>query len=131
MPKKAGEKKTILLVEDDPFLHKVLKQRLEKETPYNIVVATDGDMALEKAAEIKPNLVLLDIILPKRSGFEVLGEMRKNADLKATPVVVLSNLGQQEDIAQMEKLGIKDYLVKADYSLSQMVEKIKEHAEAV
>lgn len=131
MPKKVNEKKTILLVEDDQFLHKVLKQRLEKETAYTVVVATDGEQAVEKVKALSPALILLDIILPKKSGFEVLAEIRKTPAFKKTPVVVLSNLGQQEDISQMEKLGIRDYLVKADYSLSQMVEKIKKHAEAV
>ncbi|MEK7105237.1 MAG: response regulator [Patescibacteria group bacterium] len=130
MPK-TDTKRTILLVEDDQFLQKVLKQRLEKEMPYTIVVASDGEEALQKVAELSPYLVLLDIIIPKKSGFEVLSELRKNPATKTLPVVVLSNLGQQEDIRQMQDLGIKDYLVKADYSLSEMVEKIKKHAEAI
>ncbi len=124
-------KKTILLVEDDAFLHKVLKQRLEKDTRFTIAVASDGEEAIEKIKALKPSLVLLDIILPKKSGFEVLTEVRAIPACKNLVVVVLSNLGQQEDRAQMEKLGVKDYLVKADYSLSEMVEKIKGYAEAI
>lgn len=131
MPKKTQVAQTILLVEDDQFLHKVLKQRLEKETPYRIIVALDGEEAVQKARDEKPSLMLLDLILPKKSGFEVLAELRSDAATKRMPVVVLSNLGQQEDIKQMEKLGIRDYLVKADYSLSQMIDKIKGHAVAV
>ena len=122
--------KKILLVEDDPFLHKVLKQRLEKETGYTVLVATDGEDAIRQIKEHKPTLVLLDLIIPKKNGFEVLEELRGMTGAKKLPVVVLSNLGQQEDLEQVKKLGVVDYMVKADFSLSQMVEKIKKHAES-
>lgn len=120
----------VLLVEDDPFLYKVLSQRLTKEG-VKVVVANDGEEAVKKAEEVNPKLMLLDLILPKKSGFEVLNEIRKKPKFKSLPVVVLSNLGQQEDIEQMEKLGIREYLVKADYSLSEMVAKVKEHLAAL
>jgi DNA-binding response OmpR family regulator len=120
----------ILLVEDDPFLYKVLSQRLRDEG-MKVTVATDGEAALADADRVKPELLLLDLILPKMSGFEVLGNLRKKAVFMKLPVVVLSNLGQQEDIDQIEKLGVREYLVKADYSLSEMVTKIKEHVAAV
>lgn len=123
-----AKKKTILLVEDDPFLYKVLKQRLEKDTIHKIIVATDGEAAVREAIANKPDLMLLDLILPKKNGFEVLAEIRKIPELKNMPVVVLSNLGQQEDIDQVKKLGVIDYMVKADHSLSQMVKKIEEFA---
>lgn len=116
----------VLLVEDDPFLYKVLSSRLADEG-VDVTVATDGEAAIAEVAKLKPSLVLLDLILPKRSGFEVLTEIRKGADTKKLPVVVLSNLGQQEDIDQIEKLGVREYLVKADYSLSEMVKKVKAH----
>jgi DNA-binding response OmpR family regulator len=125
MPK--GVQVDVLLVEDDPFLYKVLSQRLQKEN-VKVTVSTDGEAALRDVAAVKPRMILLDLILPKRSGFEVLHEIRNTQSaIKDTPVVVLSNLGQQEDIEQMEKLGIREYLVKADYSLSEMVSKVKEH----
>lgn len=114
----------ILLVEDDAMLHKVLSERLKQEGA-EVEVATNGEMALAKAQEFKPNLILLDIILPKKSGFEVLAELRDMSEFKKTPVLVLSNLGQDEDISRMKEMGVKDYLVKADYSLTEMVEKIK------
>jgi DNA-binding response OmpR family regulator len=120
----------VLLVEDDPFLYKVLSQRLYDEG-VDVTVATDGEDAVVQAFKLKPSLVLLDLILPKKSGFEVLSEIRKNPPTSNMPVVVLSNLGQQEDIDQIEKLGVREYLVKADYSLSEMVKKVKEHLAAL
>lgn len=122
----AKNKLKVLLVEDDPFLYKVLSQRLVDEG-VDVIVATDGNEAVILASKLKPSLVLLDLILPKKSGFEVLSEIRKNPPTSKTPVVVLSNLGQQEDVKQIEKLGVREYLIKADYSLSEMVKKIKEH----
>ena len=130
MSKKDKKNRTVLLVEDDPFLQKVLRQRLIDEG-VNVVVEGDGAAAIEGVKEKKPDLVLLDLILPKKSGFEVLSELRKMPAYKHLPVVVLSNLGQQEDVEQMEKLGIREYLVKADFSLSEMVEKVLSHLDAV
>lgn len=128
--KKPVHKPKVLLVEDDPFLYKVLAQRL-KEEGIDVTVAVDGEEALVQVAKISPALVLLDLILPKKSGFEVLAQLRKRKESAKLPVVVLSNLGQQEDIEQMEKLGVREYLVKADYSLTEMVEKVKQHLDAV
>ena len=122
----AKTKTKILLVEDDPFLYKVLSQRLTDEG-FDVTVAVDGHAAIEEVGKVKPVLVLLDLILPKKSGFEVLSEIRKSPATAKMPVLVLSNLGQQEDIDQIEKLGVREYLVKADYSLSEMVKKIKDH----
>lgn len=130
MPKSSSKKSAVLLVEDDPFLYKVLSQRLIDEG-IDVSVATNGEDALVQAQKLKPALILLDLILPKKSGFEVLSELRATSALAKTPVLVLSNLGQQEDIAQIEKLGVREYLVKADYSLSDMVTKVKQHLAAV
>ncbi len=128
--KSVSNKPVVLLVEDDPFLYKVLSARL-KDEGMDVTVATDGEEAVLDAIKLVPTLMLLDLILPKKSGFEVLKEIRKNKSTAKLPVVVLSNLGQQDDVAQMEKLGIREYLVKADYSLTEMVEKIKEHLQSV
>ncbi len=108
------------------MLYKVLSNRL-KQAKIDVHIATDGEQAITMAESMKPTLMLLDIILPKKSGFEVLEELRKKPGLKNIPVVVLSNLGQEEDIARMKKLGVKEYLVKADHSLSDMVKKVQEH----
>lgn len=124
--KKNEKQNIVLLVEDDQFLQKILKQRLIEEG-VNVEVAGDGEAAVKSIKELKPVLVLLDLILPKKNGFEVLAEIRKDPAFAKLPVVVLSNLGQQEDKQHMEELGVKDYLVKADYSLSEMVGKVKEY----
>lgn len=128
--KKTPHKPKVLLVEDDPFLYKLLAQRLKSEG-LDVTVATDGEQAVAKAIELRPELMLLDLILPKKNGFEVLAELRKRKEFAKLPVVVLSNLGQQEDIRQMKKMGVLEYLVKADYSLSEMVQKIRGHVEAL
>lgn len=118
----------VLLVEDDPMLYRVLSMRLT-ESGLDVSVATDGEMALTMTRELNPDLILLDIILPKLSGFEVLSALRKEARFEKTPVVVLSNLGNESDIQQMRDLGIKEYLIKADYALSEMVRKVMSHLE--
>lgn len=121
-----SDKKQLLLVEDDPFLYKVLSERLLDEG-IAVEVATDGEEVLKKAKKLQPSLILLDLILPKKSGFDVLKALREDKETKSMPVLVLSNLGQQEDIEQIKAMGIEDYLVKADYSLAEMVDQIIEH----
>ncbi|MFC1787792.1 response regulator [Patescibacteria group bacterium] len=123
MPSKI--RNTILLIEDDAFFGKVLSQRLDK-VGLVVEIVSDGSKALEKALKVKPCLVLLDLILPKKNGFDLLEEIRKTETLKKVHVMVLTNLGQKEDIEHMEKLGIKDYIVKADHSLTEIVNKVIE-----
>ena len=118
-----GKGKIILIVEDDEFLLSLTVKRLEKEG-YGVDVATDGESALKKAAEIKPSLILLDLLLPGVDGFEVLKKMGENSELKSIPVIVFSNLGQKEDIEKAKKLGVSDFLIKANFTLDDVVEKI-------
>src|SRR3989344_515758 len=115
----------IVLVEDDPFLSKVLAFRLGEEN-FNIVLAEDGEQAIKKIKSEKPELVLLDLLLPKKSGLEVLEEIKKDENTKKIPVIILSNLGQQTDINKGLQLGAVDYLVKANFGIKDIVEKIKE-----
>lgn len=118
------EKKKILIVEDDQFLHKILAMKI-KQGGFNVVSAYDGEGALEKMKE-GPDLILLDLILPQMSGFEVLEEMKLDPNLKKIPVVVLSNLGQEEDVTRAQEFGAQDYLVKANFSIDEVVKKVKE-----
>ena len=122
MPAKAEK---ILVVEDETFLVKIYAVKLKKEG-YDVTIATDGEEAVRQAAEVKPDLVLLDLILPKMNGFEALEKMRANPANKTTPVIVLSNLGQEEDIKRAEALGATDYLVKANFSIQDVIAKMKE-----
>jgi DNA-binding response OmpR family regulator len=114
----------ILIVEDDKFLRLLLERKLKNED-FEVVTAEDGEEALEKIVTEKPDLILLDIILPKKSGFAVLEEINKDENLKRIPVFIISNLGQPEDIERGKNLGAKEYFVKAGLSLEELIKKIK------
>lgn len=118
-------KNKILVVEDETFLVKIYSVKLKKEG-FDVEIAMDGEAALDAAAKFKPHLILLDLILPKLNGFETLEALRKNDATKKTPVIVLSNLGQDEDITRAESLGADDYLVKANFSIQDVVAKIRD-----
>ena len=117
-------KQSIIVVEDESFLSKVLAERLEDEGFGHIDVAGNGEEALAMIKRHNPNIVLLDMILPKMNGFEVLEVLQADPKLKKIPVLVLSNLGQDQDIEQAKKLGARDYIVKSNFSLQKVVEKI-------
>lgn len=115
----------ILIVEDDKFLRELISQKLLKEG-YEIDSAIDGEEGVKKIKETKPNLVLLDLILPGIDGFEVLSQMKTEPSVSSIPVIILSNLGQKEDVERGLKLGAVDYLIKAHFTPGEIVEKIKE-----
>ena len=127
-----NNKPTILLVEDDPFLSSVLRMKLEKES-FKVVRAADGDEALNFLTEqgIKPDLILLDLILPKKNGFEVLEIIRQDPLLEKLPVIIISNLGQPSDIERGKALGVIDYFIKARLSVEELVNKVKKQTEAI
>lgn len=116
----------ILLVEDDSFLRDICRKKLIKEG-FNVEIAVDGEEALKKVENFMPEIVLLDIILPVMDGFKVLKEIRshKNRLIKNVPVIMLTNLGQEEDNRKALDLGANDYLVKAHFTTEEIVEKIK------
>jgi len=115
----------ILLVEDDPFLSSLLKNRLQKEG-LEVMLVKDGEEALNFLKATKPDLILLDLILPKKSGFEVMEEIRSNPELQANevPIIIISNLGQPEDVSRGQELGANDYFIKAKTSIDELVQKI-------
>ena len=118
--------KTIFIVEDDKFLREIAAQKLETEG-FKLASATTGNEALEYLEKNpRPDIVLLDLILPGMSGFEVLASIKANPVLKDIPVLILSNLGQEEDIEKAKKLGARDYLVKAHFSFAEIIKKIHE-----
>ncbi len=116
----------VLIIEDDKFLSKIYSTKLEKEG-IDADFALDGAEGLEKIASGKPKLVLLDLIMPKVDGFEVLETMKKDPKMKKIPVIVLSNLGQGSDVERAKKLGAKDYIIKSDTSIQEVLKKIKAH----
>ncbi len=115
--------KKILIIEDDRFLRELMSKKLTGEG-YQISGATDGEEGIRSVKSEKPDLVLLDLILPGIDGFEVLTRIKQEAEIAATPVIVLSNLGQKEDIERGLKLGAADYLIKAHFTPGEIVEKI-------
>ena len=117
-------KKTILIVEDDKFLRELMNQKLLREG-FNTEEAVDGEQGIQKIKEVKPDLVLLDLILPGIDGFEVLSKIKEEPSLSSIPVIVLSNLGQKDDIEKGLQLGAKDYLIKAHFTPGEVIEKIK------
>lgn len=114
----------ILIVEDDKFLRELMIRKLSVEN-FEVLAAVDGEEGLKKTVEFKPDLVLLDLVLPGIDGFEVLSGIKSNSDLSSIPVVVLSNLGQKDDIEKGFKLGAADFLVKAYFTPGEIVDKIK------
>jgi len=118
------DKKTILIVEDDKFLRDLIAQKLTREG-FNMIEATDGEEGVTKIKEEKPDLVLLDLILPGIDGFDVLAKIKEDPVLAEIPVIILSNLGQRDDIEKGLQLGAKDYLIKAHFTPGEVIEKIK------
>ncbi|MBI4122725.1 MAG: response regulator [Parcubacteria group bacterium] len=115
----------VLLVEDEEMLASMYQTKFKKEG-YQIEVAHDGEEGLAKAEAGTFDVILLDIILPKLDGFAVLKKLRESAQHKATPVLMLTNLGQEEDIKKGEELGANGYLVKANVTPTQVIAKVKE-----
>jgi DNA-binding response OmpR family regulator len=122
--KKLGIK--VLLVQDDAFLREICSKKLAKEG-YTVHEAIDGEQALAGFKELKPDIILLDIILPAIDGFQILNQIRTYSDagMAKTPVIMLSNLGQDDDIKKAMDMGANDYLVKAHFTTEEIVNKIQ------
>ena len=116
--------KKILLVEDDPFLIDIYATKL-KESNYLVEVASEGEEALRKVKENNFDLVLLDIVLPKLDGWDVLRQIKAESKIKNLKVIIISNLGQKEEVAKGIKLGAEKYLIKAHFTPSEVVTEIK------
>lgn len=115
--------KKILIVEDDEFLLSMYSTKFEIEG-YEVVMASDGEMGVEKAQKEKPGIILLDIMLPNMDGFDVLRKLKSNSETSSIPVILLTNLSQKQDVEQGLSLGADDYLVKAHFMPSEVVDKI-------
>ena len=116
--------KNILIIEDDDFFRELIRKKLLSEN-INVLEAVDGESGIKLVSEKKPDLIILDLLLPNMDGFEVLSKIKSNTDLSSIPVIILSNLGQQEDIERGLKLGADDYLVKSQFDIDQVTDKIK------
>ncbi len=115
--------KKIIIVEDEEILRNLLHKKLGNEG-YDVDVAENGEEGLSKIKENKPDLILLDIIMPKMGGFEMLEEMQKEEELSKIPVIVVSNSGQPVEIDRAQKLGAKDWLVKTEFDPQEVIDKV-------
>ncbi len=114
----------VLLVEDDTFLANIYKTKLEMEK-FKVTTAENGEEGLEAAQKKKPDIILLDILMPKMDGFAVLEELKKDTETQKIPVILLTNLGQKDDVERGLEMGAVDYLIKAHTKPSETVAKIK------
>ena len=117
--------KKILIIEDDLVLQKALAEYLSSEG-FDTKTASDGEIGLKMSLSEKPDLILLDIILPKKNGHEVLQAVKENEKTKHIPVVLLTNLDSISDVEKALELGATTYLVKADYKLEEITAKVKD-----
>ncbi len=116
--------KKVLIVEDDQLIFSILSRELS-DAGFEVANAFDGEQAVTVTKEVQPDLVLLDILLPRKNGFEVLQTLKSDASVSKIPVVILSNLGQPEDIQKGRELGAIDYMVKVEFEPKQIVEKVR------
>lgn len=117
-------KTKIVLIEDDEILSKVLYVELT-DVGFEVTRAYDGETGLEMVRSQKPDLVLLDLVLPKKHGFEVLGDLKKAPDMRDIPVVILTMLGADDDIKKGLSLGANDYIVKSQHAVTEIIGKVK------
>ena len=118
----------ILIAEDEEFLVRALKDNLEAEG-CSVDAAMNGEEAMAAIQKKKPNLILLDLLMPKKDGFYVLEEVKKNPEWKLIPVLVLSNLGGDAEIKKALEIGADDYFVKSQHPIEEVIEKVKEYLE--
>jgi DNA-binding response OmpR family regulator len=125
-----GDTKKIMIIEDDKFLSSLIKTRLEKEG-FATIQAFDGEEATNLLRQERPDLIIMDLIMPKVNGFEVLQTISITPQLEKVPVVILSNLAQDSDIEKARELGAKEYFVKVKISIDDLMKKIKDLTVAV
>lgn len=119
----------VLIVEDEDFLVRALKDNLVSEG-YSVSVAMDGEAVFEELKNKKPSLILLDLLLPKKNGFDVLKDIRSNPEWQLIPVVILSNLGEDSEIKRALELGANDYFVKSQHPIQEVIEKVREYLQS-
>ncbi len=115
--------KKVLIIEDDGFLQELEASKLKKSS-YDVIAASTGDEGMEKIHEEGVSLILLDLVLPRFDGFEILKKIRETEKLKNIPVIVFSNLSEDKDIEKAKSLGATDFLVKSNFTLDELVERI-------
>lgn len=121
-----NQTKKIIIIEDEKILGEIIFKKLVSEG-YQVSLAYDGEDGIKMVREQVPDLVLLDLVMPKKNGLEVLEDMKSDNKLKSIPVVVISNSGQQTEIEKVVELGVRDYIIKAQFSPDDVLEKVKKY----
>ncbi|MBU1176947.1 MAG: response regulator [Patescibacteria group bacterium] len=116
--------KKILIIEDEEILLELIQKKLVQEG-YQVNIARDGLEGLEKLREEKPDLILLDIVMPRMGGFEVMEEIKKDDNLKGIPIIIISNSGQPVELSRAKELGVVDWLIKTDFDPTEVIIKVK------
>jgi len=118
--------KVVLVVENDKFLANAYRIKCQNED-FEVLVASDGNEALRILEEKTPNVILLDLVMPNKDGFEFMAEVNKDPELKKIPILITSNLEQEEDVKKAMSMGAKDYVIKSDTPLEEILEKIRQY----
>jgi len=118
--------KKILIIEDDKYFLNILLKKLEKEG-FSVISASEGISGIRKLKEEKPDLIILDLVLPGIDGFEILKRAKQNPETKKIPIIILSNLGQEQEVEKGLSLGASDFLIKAHFTPKMVIEKIKKY----
>jgi len=116
--------KKVLIIEDEQLIADLLQRKLQGQG-YYAVVARDGEAGLAAIKKEKPDLVLLDILLPRMNGFEVLAEVKKDEEIKGTPIIIISNSGQAAEIDRAKEVGVEDWLIKTEFDPQEVVDKVR------
>ena len=120
-----AEKNRILIIEDDSYISDMYKIKLESEG-FQVIIASDGQKGVEQLNQQKPDLILLDVVMPKMDGFSVLQNIKEDPEVQDIPVIMLTNLGQKDSVEKGLKLGAEDYIIKAHFTPLEVVEKVKQ-----
>jgi CheY-like chemotaxis protein len=116
----------ILIADDDPFLIQIYSTRLAKDD-HQVIACNDGQEAIEKILETKPDLIVLDIMLPKLNGLDILSSVRENKQFSKTPIVILSNLTHPQEQEEAKRRGATEFLSKIQYTPSQVITELQKH----
>ena len=119
------DKTKITLIEDDKILSRVINEELS-EAGFDVSLAFDGEEGLEVVRSKKPDLILLDLVMPKKNGFEVLEELKASKETVNIPIIILTMLGQEEEVEKGLKLGANQYVIKSQYAVIEIIDKIKD-----
>ncbi|MFA6096492.1 MAG: response regulator [Candidatus Paceibacterota bacterium] len=120
-----NKKIKVLIIEDDSYISDMYKIKLESDN-FEVVIAEDGVIGLKQLEKYKPDVILLDVVMPKVDGFSVLKTIKNNSEIKNIPVVMLTNLGQKDNVERGFELGASGYIIKAHFTPSEVVKKVKE-----